>query len=321
VNRRWPDEAVQFGESVTAALDRLGAVELARRVEADPTLRVTELKPVLERLGFFDIDVLGNQANALAAAAAARAAGAVVAPWPVAAQLAAPVAAGSPAAVYPSLGLPTRLEHLDLFADAIAVDLRPGRSHPIRPGGGVEAMPLDPFGVAAEPTGDGPDLTDPGQRERALHAHIVLAAYYVLGALEAVVDMTAAYARERRQFGRPIAEFGAIQWRLSDIVVSRDGLAELAGDTLWRFCAAIVTPSDVLGLRLAMIEAAQVILANSHQVFGSIGLCEEHDLAVMDRHLQAFIRRPCGAVGTSEVLCDQILAHGYDAIYPIAGAA
>jgi hypothetical protein len=318
VNRRWPDEAVDFGESVRASLARLGGVEFTRRAEADPSLRETELRPAIEALGFPEVDVLASPADAMSAALAARAAGAVVAPWPVAAQLAAPLGSGAPPAVYAAAGPSARIEHLDLFEWAATVDLETRESARVAALGGVHAMPLDPFGVPVENVdGNGSDGTDP-TLARALDAHAVLTAYYVLGALEVATDLAAAYAGERVQFGQPIAQFGAIQWRLSEVVVARDGLVELAGDALWRFCERIATPADTLALRLGMLEAAHVVLAQTHQVFGAIGLCEEHDVTVIDRHLQPLLRRPAGTVATSKLLRDQILVHGFDGLFSIS---
>ena len=317
MDRRWSDEAQSFAESVGGAIRRLGGIELTRRVEADPSLRRSELAPVLDGLGFPEIDVLGDPADAQAAAAAAQAAGATAMPWPIASQLAAPHGGEIPA-IYLGLGTPARLEHLDLFDWAIAADLGARTPIEVAAAGPVTAMPLDPFGVNTRVSSRNGTPAASDLIVRAVDAHIVLTAYYVLGALESAVTMAAVYARERHQFDRPIGDFGAIQWRLSDIVVARDGLTEIAGFTLWRFCERLATPADTLALRLAMVEAADVVLANSHQIFGAIGLCEEHDLTVIDRHVQSMLRRPAGLNATSRLLRDAIKADGFDGVFPVA---
>lgn len=317
MDRRWSHEAQSFAESVGGAVRRLGGVEFTRRVEADPSLRRSELAPVLDGLGFPEIDVLADPVAAQAAAAAAQAAGATAMPWPIASQLAAPRDGGVPA-VYLGHGATARLEHLDLFEWAVLADLGTGTPSQVTAAGPVTAMPLDPFGVNVQVSPLDGRPVGVELVSRAVDAHIVLTAYYVLGALESAVTMAAVYARERHQFERPIGDFGAIQWRLSDIVVARDGLTEIAGFTLWRFCERIATPADTLALRLAMVEAADVVLANSHQIFGAIGLCEEHDLTVIDRHVQAMLRRPAGVNGTSRLLRDAIIVDGFDGVFPVA---
>jgi pimeloyl-ACP methyl ester carboxylesterase len=319
MDRRWPDEAQSFADSVSGALRRIGGVDFTRRAEADPSVRRSELAPVLDQLGFHEVDVLGSSMDGAVAAAAAKAAGATAMPWPVASQLARLRLDGEDIpALYVVAQPPARLEHLDLFGSAIAVDLRTRVGKRVIAAGDIHRMPLDPFGVPCQPLSphDGA-LLRTADLSRCVDAQIVLAAYYVLGALESVTEMTAAYAQERRQFGQPIGDFGAIQWRLSDIVVALDGLTEIAGFTLWRFCEFLATPADTVALRLATIEAANCVLSNSHQVHGAIGLCEEHDLAVIDRHLQPLLRRPGGVAATSRILRDEVVAHGFEGIFPI----
>ena len=319
MNRRWSDEAVEFGASVSATLDRLGAVEIARRAEADPAVRRNELAPALHALGFEEVDIFGDALDAEIAAAAARAAGACAMPWPVAARFSVPHEHRDKIdAVYLSLQTePRRLEHLDSNSDPIRIDLRTGETRKLVPIGAVRHMPLDPFGVDCV-SADATSLPfgAPATR-RMIDAHIVASSFYVLGALETVTELSAIYAAERIQFGQPIIRFGGIQWRLSDIVLAKTGLAELAGFTLFRFSEGKSTAADVAALRYTMLDAANTVLSNSHQIFGAIGLCEEHDLTVIDRHLQPILRRPAGRAATSLLLRDEIAAHGFDGVFPV----
>lgn len=55
-----------------------------------------------------------------------------------------------------------------------------------------------------------------------------------------------------------------------------------------------------------------------HQIFGSIGLCEEHDLVVIDRHLQSTLRRPLGTAQTASALAEAVAAEGFELLYPVA---
>ncbi len=78
--------------------------------------------------------------------------------------------------------------------------------------------------------------------------------------------------------------------------------------------------ADAWGLRLTMIEAAESVLTDAHQVLGAIGLCEEHDVAVIDRHLQGVLRRPLGRIGTNTALAERVGAEGFDLLYPVERA-
>jgi hypothetical protein len=300
-------EAVEFAKVTGEALAGLGGVELARRAEADPTVRYRELAPRIAQLGLLELDALEDQEQAV------KAAGAVVCPWPLVPILAVPAALRETVdAVYLVDNVPRRLEHLDLVDRAALVQLRSGLAYRITALGELVQAPLDPFGVPAS-LGEELDLDVSG----VVAASIVLGAFWVLGVVESVVDMSARYARDRRQFGRPIVEFGAIQWRLSDMVLARDGLAELAAYTLWLWVEARAGRADLLALRLTTVDSAASVLANGHQIFGAIGLCEEHDLAVLDRHLQPQLRRGGGASTTTQLLADEIAANGFDGIYPV----
>jgi acyl-CoA dehydrogenase len=172
-------------------------------------------------------------------------------------------------------------------------------------------MPLDPFGA---PCRVGPEVPCPTD---ALTGHVVLSAFWVLGALETAVSLAAAYSVERAQFGRPISSFGAIQWRLADLSGARSMLSELAAFTLSKLIDGTVTVADAWALRLTMLESAESILANAHQILGAIGLCEEHDVAVIDRHLQPVLRRPLGRLATNAALAERVGSEGFDLLYPV----
>ena len=52
-------------------------------------------------------------------------------------------------------------------------------------------------------------------------------------------------------------------------------------------------------------------------LFAAIGLCDEHDLSVIDRHLQPLLRRPAGLATTVDLLAAQVAAEGFDALFPV----
>lgn len=189
--------------------------------------------------------------------------------------------------------------------------MRQGTGHALEALGPVAHMPLDPFGV---PCRLGAEVEVPAD---AVAGHVVLSAFYVLGALETAVSLASAYSVERHQFDRPISSFGAIQWRLADLSGARSALSELAAFTLSRLIDGTVTMADAWGLRLTMIESAESVLANSHQVLGAIGLCEEHDVTVIDRNLQGVLRRPFGRAATNAALAERVAGEGFELLYPV----
>jgi butyryl-CoA dehydrogenase len=100
-----------------------------------------------------------------------------------------------------------------------------------------------------------------------------------VGIGEACLAKSIAKARERKQFGRPIAEFEAIQWMVADMSTEIDGARLLA------FRAAVMraTNPDDAGLtkasamaKLFASEAANRAAYNALQIFGGHGYLTEY---------------------------------------------
>lgn len=313
MERFWPGEALDFEQAVEGALRRAGGIELTRRCEADPARRELELQPVLDALGLLDLDVGTGPAEAAAAALGMRAAGAAMCPWPLVERLVVPAEARDRLdAIYVADGPVRRAEHLDLAGRSGVLDIGTGELHRLEPTGTLSHMPLDPFGVPCQRE-ELVDLPANG----VLSRHLVLSAFWVLGALGRARDLAVEHARERHQFGRPISTFGAIQWHLSDIGVAHDGLLELAHFSLLRLAEDRLHRADALALHLTALESAHSVLTHAHQILAAMGLCEEHDLTVIDRHLQPVLRRQGGVGATATLLADEIGRAGFDAIFPI----
>lgn len=308
----WPAEALAFEESVEASLGELGGIELTRACEADPAQRESKLRRFIDDLEIADVDFRAGEIEASAAALCARAAGRIVAPWPLAQQLAAPRNGDYEInSVYLVSGAPRRAAHLDIAGRAIAVDVHSGIAHRLEATGPLCGMPLDPFGV---PACLGAPVDTPCD---TVLVSIVLNAFWVLGALETAVSLASDYAVERAQFGRPIVSFGGVQWRLADLGGASSALTELAGFTLAKLIEGRATAADAFALHLQMLESADLVLTSAHQVLGAIGLCEEHDLVVIDRHLQSTLRRPLSYAKTAATLAERIGAEGFDGLYPV----
>jgi acyl-CoA dehydrogenase len=111
-------------------------------------------------------------------------------------------------------------------------------------------------------------------------------AIMMLGALEQARDLAVAYSKDRAQFGRPIAQFQAVQHLLAqlarDVALTR-AVVELA---------ASAAMDDVTGAWLEIASAkvvagraARTVSAQVHQVHGAIGVTKEYSLSVLTRRL------------------------------------
>lgn len=115
----------------------------------------------------------------------------------------------------------------------------------------------------------------------------LIRASVIAGALERVLALTVDWANTRKQFGRPIGKFQAIQQQLAamagevaavSVAVSQAARAVdahgLAGAAFEIGCAKIIAG-----------EAATLGAATAHQVFAAIGITEEHELHHFTRRL------------------------------------
>ena len=144
-------------------------------------------------------------------------------------------------------------------------------------------------------------LDDHGAGDVALG--LVLPCWTLLGMLDRAIELTIAHVRLRKQFGQPLASFQGVQFQLTDAEVERSGLEMLAKYTLWSVgVAGDDAPDDALALRLAAIEAAEVVFRVCHQLHGAVGFCDETTLSWLSRYSQPLRRLPLGLSATRDYL-------------------
>ncbi|WKX72088.1 acyl-CoA dehydrogenase family protein [Streptomyces sp. XD-27] len=131
--------------------------------------------------------------------------------------------------------------------------------------------------VAAEPLGaagaEAADGTAPAAALARLGgaAGAALAAEAV-GAADRVLARTVEYVRARRQFGRAIGSFQAVQHRLADLYVQVEAARSAAYYAAWSGTG----PAGGLALAQAL-EALRAVAAEAVQLHGGIGFTWEHD--------------------------------------------
>jgi len=116
---------------------------------------------------------------------------------------------------------------------------------------------------------------------RALGA--LLRAALIAGAADRLVRMTASYANERVQFGKPIGRQQALQQQMA--VMAEEAVAARIASQLG--CAGAFPPSlaAVATAKSVASAAAARIAATAHAVHGAIGISEAHDLQLFTRRL------------------------------------
>lgn len=119
-----------------------------------------------------------------------------------------------------------------------------------------------------------------------------LRAQQMAGALERILDLSLEYARQRVQFGRPIARFQAIQHSLASLageVAAAGAAADAAASAVIRH--GIQDQRTLFAVAAAKIragEAAGAGAAIAHQVHGAMGFTREYGLHHSTRRLWAW---------------------------------
>jgi hypothetical protein len=307
-----PADVLAFGRSARGRLEQLGGPRLALQAETDAAAREAAGRALAD-LGVWDVDARDDLDQLLAAAEVCRVAGAVALPFPVVETLLS-VDGARLALVDPRS---PRIDHGDLAGPWLAASLD-GAARVALPGARTRSK-LGPFVVPAELGEQRPDLpADDVSR------HLVLGAWRVLGGLETAVAQVSAHVAAREQFGKPLAEFQAVRFAVADAVVAVRGLTELAKYTAWRQTTAspAARRADALALKLHAVDVARAVLRTSHQLLGALGFCDEHDVSVLDRHLQPLLRLPYAAEGLAEQLIPAVSAGELEALFnPTLAAA
>ena len=101
----------------------------------------------------------------------------------------------------------------------------------------------------------------------------------LVGLADRMVAMTAAYAKERHQFGRPIGSFQAVKHLLADARVALEFARPVTYRAAWSLATAQPTLSHDASMAKAMAsDAAEQAARVALQVHGAIGYTWECDL-------------------------------------------
>ncbi len=298
------EDAKEYGRQSLRAFEAAGGDQLVQQAESKPEGRAALVEPVLAELGAFELDPRSDADGLEAAAALCRSAGYWALPYPVAERLSAPTGVEADGLV-------------------VVVDNRPSA-----PLAGLQntwaAVTL--AGQRSTVTGLGPAaagfvtelelsaLDGEGAADVALG--LVLPSWTLLGMLDRALELTIAHVSLRKQFGQTLSSFQGVQFQLTDAEVEHSGVDILAKYALWSI--ATDRPEaldDALALRLASLEAAEVVFRVCHQLHGAVGFCDETTLSWLSRYSQPLRRLPFGLSATRDQLTRQVGRRGLAGLY------
>ena len=109
----------------------------------------------------------------------------------------------------------------------------------------------------------------------------------MVGNIQRVLEMTVDYAKERKQFDRPIGSFQVIQHYCADMATDVDSARFCTYQAAWMLSEGLPCTKEVAIAKAWVGEASQRILALAHQIHGAIGVTMEHDLHYYTRRAKA----------------------------------
>jgi alkylation response protein AidB-like acyl-CoA dehydrogenase len=104
-----------------------------------------------------------------------------------------------------------------------------------------------------------------------------------IGIGRAVLEEAVAYAKTREQFGKPIATFQAIQWKLADMAAELDAAELLTLRAAWLEDHKRPYEKEAAMAKMFASDAAMRAAVEGVQVLGGYGYCREYP---MERHMR-----------------------------------
>jgi len=104
-----------------------------------------------------------------------------------------------------------------------------------------------------------------------------------IGIGRAVLEEAIAYSKTREQFGRPIASFQAIQWKLADIATQLDAAELLTLRAAWLEQNKRGYEKEAAMAKMYASDTAMWAAVEGVQILGGYGYCKEYP---MERHLR-----------------------------------
>jgi alkylation response protein AidB-like acyl-CoA dehydrogenase len=97
------------------------------------------------------------------------------------------------------------------------------------------------------------------------------------GGAEKILELAAAYSKERTQFGRPIGAFQAIQHHCANMLMEFKTSKLLTNEAAWRISVGLDFQKEALMCKSYVSDSYRRLLKLGAQILGGTGFCEEHD--------------------------------------------
>ncbi len=111
-----------------------------------------------------------------------------------------------------------------------------------------------------------------------LQGERLMGAVGIIAAAQHTLDEAIAYAKERVQFGRPIASFQAIAHKIAEMATLVEAVRQLTYETVWRFANGEYPVKEISMAKLASAQIACQVADLAVQIHGGYGLMMEYQV-------------------------------------------
>ena len=143
---------------------------------------------------------------------------------------------------------------------------------------GVDVRADDLLGEA----GRGWELLGP-----ALQAGALARAAEMVGCAQRILELCVEHAKGRRQFGRPLGSFQAVQHVCADLLRDVETARYLVYRAAWKMEQGRECAADVAMAKAYAGRTSQAVARRAHQLLGAISFCEEHSLHLYHKRILA----------------------------------
>jgi alkylation response protein AidB-like acyl-CoA dehydrogenase len=105
----------------------------------------------------------------------------------------------------------------------------------------------------------------------------------MVGGADKVLEMASAYAKERKQFGKQIGSFQAIQHHCANMLIDLEGSRYITYKAAWMLWNNITCDREIAIAKAWVSDMYKKVTALGHQVQGGAAFMEEHDMPLYSR--------------------------------------
>jgi len=109
----------------------------------------------------------------------------------------------------------------------------------------------------------------------------------MVGGAQQVLEMSAAYTKERIVFGRPLGSFPVIQHYIANMMMDVDGIRFLTYEAAWKLSEGLPCTMEIHMAKAWASDAYRRVTALGQQIFGGVGFIEDHDMPLYFRRAKA----------------------------------